>query len=159
MIIKSQSLCPSIDFFTDVEGSRVENVRSMAGDVDHRQFLQEWAAKLGCLAGIENVNCELLGWFLNGKTMTICYFFSRNGGFSHDTGLAKRNKGGRSDEFEHHEIQRTGDADELLAWKEIFTASSRLEEGDMDSIQAWPDPPGGAKFIIQCGGQPRLRLG
>jgi len=25
----------------------------------------------------------------------------------------------------------------------------------MNSIQAWLDPPGGAKFIIQCGGEPR----
>ncbi|KAJ6876021.1 hypothetical protein NC652_035399 [Populus alba x Populus x berolinensis] len=69
-------------------------------------------------------------------------------------GLVKSNKGGRSDEFEHHELQPIGgDSDELLTWKEMLTASSRLDEGDMSSIQAWLDPPGGTKFIIQCVGR------
>lgn len=36
------------------------------------------------------------------------------------TGLVKSNKGGRSNEFEHHELQTIGgDSGELLTWKEI----------------------------------------
>ena len=36
------------------------------------------------------------------------------------TGLVKSNKGGRSDEFEHHELQTIGgDSGELLTWKEM----------------------------------------
>ncbi|KAG6746305.1 hypothetical protein POTOM_050844 [Populus tomentosa] len=77
-----------------------------------------------------------VGVVLNGKTMTICYFFSRNGWFSYViedlframiAGLVKSNKGGRSDEFEHHELQPIGgDSGELLTWKEIYKTSKPL---------------------------------
>uniref|UniRef100_A0A6N2L6M3 NB-ARC domain-containing protein n=1 Tax=Salix viminalis TaxID=40686 RepID=A0A6N2L6M3_SALVM len=46
----------------------------MAGDVDHRQFTRIGSKTRRllsfhrrCLVGIENVNYDLSGWFLNGK--------------------------------------------------------------------------------------------